>query len=105
MVRNLDDYLVNLDDDIFFAHWKLHKNGAILLVLDENGDFRGIATFRELRRTYVDRTLQKVGDIYNANCKYIVHENEELDFLKARSLFLLSSTLGAPDLSDIRQIK
>lgn len=35
MVRKLDDYLVNLKDDIFFAHWKLHKNGAILLVLDE----------------------------------------------------------------------
>ncbi|WP_286153228.1 hypothetical protein [Sporofaciens musculi] len=88
MVRKLDDYLVNLKDDIFFAHWKLHKNGAILLVLDENGDFQGVATFRELRHTYVDRTLRKVEDIYNANCKYIVHENEELDFLKARSLFL-----------------
>lgn len=85
MATYLDDYVININDDIYYAHWKLHKNKCILIVNNDEGTMEGILTISDLNRTYADDSLKNVRDICNRNCKYLI--NDEHTYDKARSLF------------------
>lgn len=34
--KRLKEYVINEDEDIYKAHWKLYKNGSILAVVDSD---------------------------------------------------------------------
>ncbi len=81
----LEDYIVYVDDDIYYAHWKLYRNKKILVVLDKTEHFQGILTISDFNKTYFDDKYENVGEICNCKCKYLVNDGMELE--RARSLF------------------
>ena len=50
----LEDYIVYVDDDIYYAHWKLYRNKKILVVLDKTEHFQGILNCKP-RCSFVSR--------------------------------------------------
>lgn len=82
--RHLKDYIIYENEDIYTAHWKLHKNGSILIVMDEDERYKGLITFREIKRTYDDSTLD-IKKICNINGKFI--QSEDNIYACARDLF------------------
>lgn len=83
--RHLKDYIIYENEDIYTAHWKLHKNGSILIVMDEDERYKGLVTFREIKRTYDDSTLD-IKEICNINGKFI--QSEDNIYACARDLFV-----------------
>lgn len=69
--ETLNDNIILNEENIYKAHWKLHKNGGILLVCNKNQKFEGVITLSDIARTYNNDQLT-VKDICNTNCKYIV---------------------------------
>lgn len=87
MINGLwEDYIVYLEDDIYFAHWKLYRNKKILVVLDHKDYFKGILTISDFNKTYFNDSYRKVEEIYNSTCKYLVDDGMALEH--ARSLFV-----------------
>lgn len=82
----LEDYVIDCNDDIYKACWKLHKNGRILICMDNDGKFRGVITFSDLKKTYYNSNLKYAGDICNCNCKYVIYNENYLIF--ARNIFI-----------------
>lgn len=82
----LEDYTIKPSDDVYYAHWKLYKNKALLAVLDENDIFKGVVSISDLNKTYNNDDLKTVEQIYNPNCKYIKSGETALD--KSRSIFV-----------------
>lgn len=42
--KHLEDFIVRNTENIYEAFWKLTKNNAILVVVDENDKFQGVVT-------------------------------------------------------------
>lgn len=84
----MNDYIVHKEDSIYYAHWKLYRNKSLLVVVDDQDLFEGIVTISEFNKTFTNESLLKVGDIFNAKCKYIMSEAEDVDVItKARDIF------------------
>ena len=86
-----EDYLIEINEDIYKATWMLHRNGRILVVT-ANGLFCGVITFKEIQKTYINPDLS-VSDICNRNCK---HVNEDSKYEKAGYIFA-----NHPEIRDI----
>lgn len=87
----LEDFIIDENENIYFAHWKLHRNRSILIVVDHEKTMTGVVTFREFRQTYIDdgSRMIKIREICNQNCKCIRHhKDKEGDLLEARSIFI-----------------
>lgn len=80
----LSDYIVSVDESIYKAHWKLHRNRSILIVCDLDEKFLGVITFRDIEKTYNDMRLT-IKDICNRDCKYIYDDGD--DYGVARNIF------------------
>lgn len=80
----LSDYIIQEDEDIYKAHWKLYKNRAILLVCGADEKFEGVITFSDIEKTYNDRRLT-IKDICNRDCKYIYDSGD--NYGTARNIF------------------
>lgn len=85
MLSYFDDYIIGINDDIYYAHWKLYRNKCLLVVLNDDETMAGVLTVSDLNKTYTNETLKKVKDICNENCKFLYDDEHTFD--KARSLF------------------
>ena len=75
-----------MDDNIYYAHWKLYKNKSILVVLDRDDCFKGVLTFSDFNKTYFNEKYKLVEEIYNSKCKFLVDDSMTLE--NARSIFI-----------------
>lgn len=83
--RRLKDYVINEDEDIYKAHWKLYKNGSILVVVDSDEKYKGLITFRDMKKSYEDPSLE-VQKICNTSGKFL-HSEDDV-YASARNLFV-----------------
>ena len=82
--KHLRDYIVCENEDIYKAHWKLYKNGSILIVVDTEEKYRGLITFRDIKKSYEDPalTIQKICNIKGK----VIHSGGDI-YAGARDLF------------------
>lgn len=85
--KKLSNYIVNIDDSIYYAYWKLCRNRHILCVLDDENNFEGIITKSDVEKTFYNTKLL-LKDICNKNPHIIIaSENPEDNYRKAKYLF------------------
>ena len=83
----LNDYIILDEEDVYKAHWKLHKNGGILLVCNRELKFEGVITFSDMAKTYNNDQLT-VKEICNTDCKYIVRGDKKDSYVAAKYIFM-----------------
>lgn len=81
----LEDYIINQNENIQYAHWKLYKNNSLLVVVDESGNVIGVVTFSDIKRTFYEN-FSNVGDVCNKKPHLV--KDGELTIDKARSMFI-----------------
>lgn len=82
--KHLNNYIISEKEDIYKAHWKLHKNGDILLVVNETQTFVGVITFSDIKKTYNNPQLL-ISDICNKKCHFIINGNN--NYSDARNIY------------------
>lgn len=82
--KHLKNYIIYDHEDIYKAHWKLHKNGAILIVLDSDERYKGLITISDMARSYEDPTLS-IRELCNEEGKCL-KKGEDL-YTYAKSMF------------------
>lgn len=86
MNNYLEDYIINRNESIYYAHWKLYKNKCILVVIDDNDNVMGILTASDFNKTYAnDENYKTAADVCNKSFKYL--PDNEYTYDRARSIF------------------
>lgn len=84
--KRLESYIIYEDEDIYKAHWKLHKNKSILIVVDSSDKYKGVITFKDIEKSY-DNSSLTIKEICNLQGKFL---NDSVDnlYMYARNLFI-----------------
>ena len=83
--KRLKDYIICENENLYKAHWKLYKNGSILIVVDRDERYKGLITFRDIKKSYEDPALN-VNEICNTKGKF-VHSEDNI-YVYARDIFV-----------------
>lgn len=83
--KHLKDYIIRENEDLYKAHWKLYKNGSILIVVDSDEKYKGVITFRDIKRSYDSPGLD-IEKICNTKGKFT--RREENVYACARNIFV-----------------
>lgn len=85
--KRLENYVINENESIYKAHWKLYKNGDILVVLDDNEKYQGVLTFSDFQQTFKDEN-RSLKEIVNRNGKFVQwDDDEDIIYENARNIF------------------
>lgn len=85
--KKFSNYIIYNYESVYYAYWKLCRNGCILCVLDKNNNFEGIITKGDIERTFLNSDLTLM-DICNTNPSKIISEgNIENDYMQAKGIF------------------
>lgn len=82
--KYLSEYVIDWNDDVYKACWRLHKNQVPLMVM-HNEKFAGIVSFTEIQKSYNNGNLTQAGEICNENCKKVVQSKDYM--INVRSIF------------------
>ena len=82
--KYLSEYVIDWNDDVYKACWRLHKNQVPLMVL-KNNKFVGVVSFSEIQKSYCNGNLKSVGEICNEKCKKVFQSEGYL--IDVRSIF------------------
>ncbi len=100
MFKLLEDYIVDIKENVFVAHWKLFRNGRILLV-ESNGLFQGVVSFGEIKKSYYNPTIN-LSELCNKDCFYIEGDNK---YEQAETIFARNEEIRAiPVINSKKQI-
>lgn len=95
-VSNIEDYLIRAEETAYKAYYEFNENKKdILVVVDENKKFLGVITRKEVRNISSDQSGQKVDDICNRNCFYVV-QNDQNYIKEAKKFFVDSNVRQIP---------
>ena len=72
--KRLKEYVICEEEDLYKAHWMLYKNGSILIVVDADEKYKGVITFRDIKRSYSEPVLD-VKSICNTRGKCVQSGN------------------------------
>lgn len=82
--KHLSDYIIKKDESIYKAHWLLHKNRGIVIVIDENEKFKGVICNTEIQKTYYMPNAC-ISDICNPKPQCIYDSSD--NYSAARNIF------------------
>lgn len=75
MNKLLESYVIQESEDIYKAHWMLHRNGRLLIVVN-NGIFQGVVSWKEIKKTYENPNLS-LSEICNRE-SFFIYEDEDI---------------------------
>lgn len=84
--KHLEDFVISINDNVYKASWKYHKNGRILLVLDNEEKFAGVITHKEVQKINNLPETATVKDIVNKNCKAVYNKDDDKLYPEIRNL-------------------
>lgn len=82
--KYLNEYVIDWNDDVYKACWRLHKNRVPLMVM-KNEKFVGIVSFTEIQKSYSNVNLIKVAEVCNEKCKKVFQSEGYM--MAARDIF------------------
>lgn len=84
----LEDFIINENSTIMEAYWKYGHNKKILIVVDDNNEFKGVITKNEIDGYNTPNPNNLVSSIVNKNCKSVQYnDNQEFMYGCLRNIF------------------
>lgn len=83
----LEDFIINEDESVYKACWQFQRNRAMLLVIDNDGKFKGVVGLKEIQMSFLDDGLHYLKDICKCDGIKIVCKEGEDFYSEGRSIF------------------